>query len=140
MVLVSVEIKWQWQKIIIAEKWEKNLRNVTSSAVQVEAKLIFSMHKYIYIHTRPPFKMGLHGTQVMWCFASLDFRQSSKLSFKLRREFFCLDKEKLASNEVGFHFEIWTTQVWDKIALQEKSLLARLKSPRKNSNIVAKDY
>ena len=50
--------------MIIAEKWEKNLRNVTSSAVQVEAKLIFSMHTsvyiYIYIYPQSPLSMLIY--------------------------------------------------------------------------------
>ena len=48
--------------MIIAEKWEKILRNVTSSAVQVEAKLIFSMHTsvYIYIYPQSPLSMLIY--------------------------------------------------------------------------------
>ena len=50
------------KKLIIAEKWEKNLRNVTSSAVQVEAKLIFSMRTsvYIYIYPQSPLSMLIY--------------------------------------------------------------------------------
>ena len=37
-------------------------------------------------------------------------------------------------------FYLLQENIIDQISLQEKSLLARVKCPRKNSNIVAKDY